>query len=125
MLTDCLLRESAECMTIFVIFALCADLLYLDILGTKKMKLGIAPQTYIFCCFASTKNEISVVSRSGKNDSFCTLSCTVQSFSFAGGGGGTCICRDTGMCHYFGYFLGCSRIFGYLFGLFPDFWVSF
>ena len=26
----------------------------------------------------------------------------------------------------FGYFLGgCSRIFGYLFGLFPDFWVSF
>ena len=31
-----------------------------------------------------------------------------------------------GMCHYFGYFFGgCSRIFGYLFGLFPDFWVSF
>ena len=30
------------------------------------------------------------------------------------------------MCHYFGYFFGgCSRIFGYLFGLFPDFWVSF
>ena len=37
------------------------------------------------------------------------------------GGGGTCICRDTGMCHYFEYvfwgaagflgtFLGCSRI---------------
>ena len=24
-----------------------------------------------------------------------------------------------------GSFLGCSRIFGYLFGLFPDFWVSF
>ena len=45
-----------------------------------------------------------------------------------GGGGGrvTCICRDTGMCHYFGYlFWGCSRIFGYLFGLFPDFWVKF
>ena len=30
------------------------------------------------------------------------------------------------MCHYFGYFFGgCSRIFGYLLGLFPDFWVSF
>ena len=30
------------------------------------------------------------------------------------------------MCHYFGYFYGgCSRIFGYLFELFPDFWVSF
>ena len=32
-----------------------------------------------------------------------------------GGGGVTCICHDMGMCHYFGYF----------FGLFPDFWVSF
>ena len=43
-----------------------------------------------------------------------------------GGGGVTCICRDTGMCHYFGYFFGgCSWIVGYLFGLFPDFWVSF
>ena len=56
-----------------------------------------------------------------------------------GGGGGrgvTCICRDTGMCHYFGYFfgvapgflgtfLGYSRIFGYHFWLFPDFWVPF
>ena len=43
----------------------------------------------------------------------------------SGGGGVTCICRDTGMCHYFGYFLGgCFRIFGYLYGLFPDFWVS-
>ena len=42
------------------------------------------------------------------------------------GGGVTCICHDTGMCHYFGYFFGgCSRIFGYLFGLFPDFWESF
>ena len=43
-----------------------------------------------------------------------------------GGEGVTCICRDTGMCHYFGYFffggvapgllgtfLGYSRIFGY------------
>ena len=40
--------------------------------------------------------------------------------------GVTCICHDTGMCHYFGYlFWGCSFIFGYLFGLFPDFWVSF
>ena len=38
-----------------------------------------------------------------------------------GGGGGTCICRDTGMCHYSGYFSGCSRIFGYLFGLFRIF----
>ena len=38
----------------------------------------------------------------------------------------TYICRDTGMCHYFGYFFfGCSRIFGYLFGLFSDLWVSF
>ena len=44
----------------------------------------------------------------------------------ARGGGVTCICHDTGMCHYFGYFIGgCSRIFGYLFGLFPDIWVSF
>ena len=40
--------------------------------------------------------------------------------------GVTSICCDTGMCHYFGYFLGgCSRIFGYLYGLFPNFWVSF
>ena len=30
--------------------------------------------------------------------------------------GVTSICRDTRMCHYFGYFLGgCSRISGYLF----------
>ena len=30
------------------------------------------------------------------------------------------------MCHYFGYFFGgSSGIFGYLFGLFSDFWVSF
>ena len=43
-----------------------------------------------------------------------------------GGGGVTCICHDTRMCHYFGYFFGgCSQIFGYLFGLFPDFGVSF
>ena len=45
--------------------------------------------------------------------------------SRGGGGGVTCICRDTGMCHYFGYFWGgpgflsifldCSRIFGYHF----------
>ena len=43
-----------------------------------------------------------------------------------GGGGVTCICRDMGMCHYFGYFLGgCSRIFGHHFWLFLDFWVSF
>ena len=31
-----------------------------------------------------------------------------------------------GMCLYFEYFFwDCSKIFGYLFGLFPDFWVSF
>ena len=30
-------------------------------------------------------------------------------------GGVTCICHDTGMCHYFGYFIG----------LLPDFWVPF
>ena len=43
-----------------------------------------------------------------------------------GGRGVTYICHDTGMCHYFGYFFGgCFQIFGYLFGLFPDFWVSF
>ena len=52
-----------------------------------------------------------------------------------GGRGVTCICRDTGRYHYFGClyggapgflgtFLGYSQIFGYLFGLFPDFWVS-
>ena len=46
--------------------------------------------------------------------------------SSGGGGGLTCICRDTGMCHYVGYFfwaapgflgtfLGYSRIFGYHF----------
>ena len=34
---------------------------------------------------------------------------------FSGGGGVTWICRDTGMCHYFGYFLGYSRIFWYHF----------
>ena len=40
--------------------------------------------------------------------------------------GVTCICRDTGMCHYFGYFFGGrSPILGYLFGLFSDFRVSF
>ena len=48
------------------------------------------------------------------------------SLSGGGGGGGNLQCRDTGMCRYFGYFLGgCSRIFGYLFGLFSDFWVPF
>ena len=47
------------------------------------------------------------------------------------GGGVTCICRDTGMCHYFGYFfgvapgflgtfLGYSRIFGYHFLAIPE-----
>ena len=43
-----------------------------------------------------------------------------------GGGEVTCICRDTGMCHYFGYFFGVAPGFlGTFFGLFPDFWVSF
>ena len=41
------------------------------------------------------------------------------------GGGGNLQCRDTGMCHYFGYFLGVLPNFGVLFGLFPDFWVPF
>ena len=46
--------------------------------------------------------------------------------SVLGGGGVTCICRDTGMCHYFGYFLGVAPGFlGIIFWLFPDFWVSF
>ena len=67
-------------------------------------------------------------------------------FTLCPGGGVTCICRDMGMCHYFGYFsgvalgflgifLGYSRILGYhflaipgflgiIFWLFPDFWVS-
>ena len=60
-----------------------------------------------------------------------------KSFGFflnetSGGGGVTCICRDTGMCHYFGYFsgvapgflgtfLGYSRIFGYNFLATPGF----
>ena len=40
--------------------------------------------------------------------------------------GVTCICRDTGMCHYFGYCLRVAPGFlGTFFGLFPDFWVSF
>ena len=54
-------------------------------------------------------------------------------FHTRGGGGGlTCICRDTGMCHNFGYFfgvapgflgtfLGYSRIFGYHFLAIPGF----
>ena len=41
------------------------------------------------------------------------------------GGGVTCICRDTGICHYFGYFwgvaFGYSRIFGYHFLIKFDF----
>ena len=36
------------------------------------------------------------------------------------------MCRDTGMCHYFGYFFGqVLPDFWILFGLFPDFCVSF
>ena len=43
-----------------------------------------------------------------------------------GGRGVTCICRDTGNVPLFWVlFWGCSRIFGYLFRLFQDFWVSF
>ena len=49
---------------------------------------------------------------------------TIDLPSSGEGGGVTCICRNTGMCHYFGYFLwgapgslgiflGCSRIFEY------------
>ena len=52
------------------------------------------------------------------------ISLSVLSVFLSRGGGVTCICRDTGMCHYFGYFfgvapgflgtfLGYSRIFGY------------
>ena len=48
------------------------------------------------------------------------------------GGGVTCICHDTEMCHYFGYFLGVapgflgtflgySQIFGYHFLAIPGF----
>ena len=33
----------------------------------------------------------------------------------------TCICRDTGMCHYFGYFLGVLSDFGVLFWPIPGF----
>ena len=39
-----------------------------------------------------------------------------------GGGGGTCIYCETGMCHYFEYFiLRCSRIFGVPFWVIPGF----
>ena len=38
----------------------------------------------------------------------------------------TSICRDKGMCHYFGYFFeDASGFLGIFFGLCPDFWVSF
>ena len=44
----------------------------------------------------------------------------------SGGGGVTCICCDTGMCHYFWVlFVGLLPDFWVRFGLFPDFWVSF
>ena len=36
-------------------------------------------------------------------------------YILGGGGGVTCICHDTVMCHYFGYFVG----------VLPDFWVPF
>ena len=51
----------------------------------------------------------------------CKIILTTFEYSGGGGGGGggiTCICRDE-MCHYFGYFLGCFRIFGYLFWVIP------
>ena len=42
--------------------------------------------------------------------------------NFFRGGGVTCICRDTGMCHYLGYFFGgCCRIFGHHFLAIPGF----
>ena len=48
-------------------------------------------------------------------DVFCSL-------KISGGEGVTCICRNTGMCHYFGYFFGgCSRIIGYHFLAIPGF----
>ena len=49
-----------------------------------------------------------------------------KTVEYSGGGGVTCIRRDTGMCHYFGYFLGVAPGFlGTFFGLFLDFWVPF
>ena len=39
--------------------------------------------------------------------------------------GVTCLCRDAGMCHYFGYFFGVLQDFWVSFRSFPDFWVSF
>ena len=53
-------------MTAFCYFALYAELIYLDNLGAKKMKLSIAAQTYIFllfCVYLKFKFN-SVVSRS-------------------------------------------------------------
>ena len=45
----------------------------------------------------------------------------------SGGGGGDELANVVirGCAIILGTFWGCSRIFGYLSGLFPDFWVSF
>ena len=52
--------------------------------------------------------------------------CFIVFSNISGGGGVICICRDTGVLPLFWVlFWGCSWIFGYLFALFPDFWVSF
>ena len=65
------------------------------------------------------KKSIFCVSQPAQEHSFVTRGGGGE------GGGVTCTCRGTGMCHYFGYFFGCSQIFRYLLGLFTDFWVSF
>ena len=50
---------------------------------------------------------------------------------FSGGGGGvgvgvTCMCHNTGMCHYFGDFCwGAPGFLGTLYGVLPDFGYSF
>ena len=43
----------------------------------------------------------------------------------AGGGGNLHMSLYRDVPLFWVLFWGCSRIFGYLFGLFPDFWVSF
>ena len=42
-----------------------------------------------------------------------------------GEGGNLHMSRNRDVPLFWVHFGGCSRIFGYLFGLFPDFWVSF
>ena len=47
---------------------------------------------------------------------FISICAKTVDVPLGGGGGVTCICRDTEMCHYFGYLFGLSsRIFGYHF----------